>query len=154
MKISAKDYQAQHGRGATTAPAKGKPSGPPKPSPANCLTKAVIQLLTLRGFHVWRQNNGGVWDPTRQMFRANSSTPGISDVLGYHLATGRIAAVEVKAGKDKLSPDQTAFLAGIQRAGGFACCGRDVGQVEAELKEYLAALASPDQAINIITTLP
>jgi hypothetical protein len=141
--MTAKEYQAQHGRGATTAPAQAPTKTAPKLSPTNELTKAVIQLLQLRGFFVWRQNNGGVWDPTRQVFRANSSTPGISDVLGYHLATGRIAAVEVKAGKDKLRPDQISFLAGIRAAGGFACCGRDVAQVEAELKDYLTALSIP-----------
>lgn len=142
--MTAKDYQAQHGRGAPTAPAKAKKP----PSAANALTKAVVQLLTLHGFHAWRQNNAAVYDPTRQVFRAGSSTKGISDVLGYHKRTGRMVAVEVKVGADKLSPEQVAFLAGVRAAGGFACEGRSVAQVEHELKAYLA---TPDQAIQIIT---
>ena len=141
--MTAKDYQAQHGRGAPTAPAKAKGT-----SPANALTKAVVQLLTLHGFHAWRQNNAAVYDPTRQVFRAGSSTRGISDVLGYCKRTSRMAAVEVKVGSDKLSPEQAHFLAGIKAAGGFACEARDLAQVERELKSYLA---TPAEAIKIIT---
>lgn len=145
--MTAKDYQAQYGRGgrdtstSSLAPAKAQPSPKPKPSsPTNSLTKAVIELLQLRGFRAWRQNNGGIWDPTRQVFRANSSTPGISDVLGYHRATGRFAAVEIKTGSDKLSDAQAAFLAEVIAAGGFACVGRSLDQVERELATYLASL--------------
>jgi len=136
--VTAKDYQAQHGRGAPTAPAKAKKP----PSAANALTKAVIQLLTLHGFHAWRQNNAAVFDPTRQVFRAGSSTRGISDVLGYHKRTARIAVVEIKIGSDKLSPEQAAFLAGVRAARGFACEARSLDQVERELKSYLFSLSS------------
>lgn len=134
--MTAADYQAQYGRGQPTqaAPAKGKP----KASPANALTKAVVALLALHGYHAWRQNNAAVYDPTRQVFRAGSATPGISDVLGYCRRTGRFAAVEVKVGKDKLSPEQTEFLAGVRKAGGFACEGRSLDQVQAELLAYLS----------------
>lgn len=129
-RMSVADFRAQ------TAPAaKG-------PSPANALTKAIISLLKLHGFQAWRQNNAAVYDPTRQVFRANSAEKGIADVLGYHRATGIMCAVEVKTGSDRLSKEQTAFLAGIRAAGGFACEGRDVAQVERELKQYLATLAA------------
>jgi hypothetical protein len=138
--MTAPEYQAKYGRGATTAPATGKPSTTKAPSPANSLTKAVIELLQLRGFTAWRQNNGGVWDPTRQVFRANSSTPGISDVLGYHRINGRFAAVEIKIGSDKLSAAQAAFLADVIAAGGFGCEGRSLDQVDRELTLYLSTL--------------
>ena len=49
----------------------------------NELTQSVIKYMTVRGFKVWRQNNGGVYDPTKRVFRKNSSTPGISDVIGF-----------------------------------------------------------------------
>jgi hypothetical protein len=48
---------------------------------ANALTKHALKILDLKGFKVWRQNNGGVYDPTKKVFRANSSTPGISSLL-------------------------------------------------------------------------
>jgi hypothetical protein len=143
-RLSIEEYRAHlAGRGQPTqaAPAKGKPK--PRtdtPSPTNALTKAVIDLLQLRGFRAWRQNNGAVYDASFNGYRANSATPGISDVLGYHLATGRFAAVEIKVGKDTLSPEQTAFLADVLAAGGFSCEGRSIAQVDQELTEYLSTL--------------
>lgn len=143
--MTAKDYQRQYGGGRTpalvaeldTAAAKAapKPRAARKPSPTNALTKAVVQMLTLEGCKAWRQNNCAVYDPTRDVFRAGSATPGISDVLGYHRPTGRFVAVEIKTGADKLSPEQTSFLAEVRRAGGFACEGRDLAQIR---KEFLA----------------
>jgi hypothetical protein len=135
--VTAKEYQDQFGRGATTsAPA----SGPKKPSRANELTKAAIQLLTLRGWYAWRQNNAAVYDASFGGYRAGSVTRGISDVLAYHLKTGRFGAVEIKVGRDTLSPEQIEFLAGVKAAGGFACECRALAQLEAELKQYLATL--------------
>jgi hypothetical protein len=141
--MTAQEYQAKYGRGATTqaAPVTGKPKPRrDKPSPTNSLTKAVIELLQLRGFTAWRQNNGAVYDASFGGYRAGSVIPGISDVLGYHRATGRFAAVEIKIGKDVLSPEQTAFLADVIAAGGFACEGRSLAQVDAELTTYLDSL--------------
>jgi hypothetical protein len=142
--ISAKEFQAKYGRGQPTAAAPAKAKTIPKPtagdSPTNALTKAVLYYCHLNGIRAWRQNNAAVYDPTRQCFRANSSTPGISDVLGYCLRTGRIIAIEIKTGRDTLSTEQRAFLAGIRLAGGFACEGRDIIQIQQELSAWRAAL--------------
>jgi hypothetical protein len=127
---------------AATAKAAPKPvpRGQKKPSPTNELTKAVLALLALEGCFVWRQNNGAVFDPTREVFRSSSSTPGISDVLGFELRTCRLIAVEIKTGSDKLSPEQTAFLARIRKAGGFACEGRRLDQIRAEFLAWRQTL--------------
>lgn len=85
---------------------------------ANALTKQALKVLDLCGFHVWRQNNAAVYDPTKKVFRRNSSTPGISDIIGFHKKTGQFIAVEIKVGKDKLSPYQERFLADVIKAGG------------------------------------
>ncbi len=102
----------------------------------NALTKEAVRVLSMCGFEVWRQNNGGVYDPTRKVFRANSSTPGISDVIGYHKLTGCFIAVEIKTGKDKLSPYQIRFLDGVKRAGGFAYVVKTVDDLTEILKEF------------------
>lgn len=146
--MTGKEYQAQYGRGATTtdAPASGQPSTAPastKPkstSQANALTKAALQLLQLRGFEMWRQNNAAVYDASFGGYRANSTKRGISDTLGFHRETGRIAAVEIKWGKDKLSDEQAAFLAGVIAAGGFGCECRSLAQLDKELTIYLSSL--------------
>lgn len=101
----------------------------PQPS-ANALTAHALRILDLKGFHVWRQNNGGVYDPVKKVFRAGSSTPGISDILGFHRLTGVIIACEIKAGKDRLSEEQETFLANVKRAGGIAIVIRTTDDIE------------------------
>jgi hypothetical protein len=96
---------------------------------ANNLTKQAMRVLDLKGFHVWRQNNGGVYDPVKKIFRKGSSTPGISDILGFNRKTGIIVACEIKAGRDKISPDQEVFLNSVKRAGGHAIIIRTVDDI-------------------------
>lgn len=54
--------------------------------------------------------------------------PGCPDVLGQ-LTDGRLLGVEVKAPKGKPSPEQTAFLARINGAGGVAFVARSLVDV-------------------------
>jgi hypothetical protein len=135
--VTTDEYKAYLSRGSGGAPASGKPKGT---SRASALTKAIIQLLELRGWHAWRQNNAAVYDASFGGYRAGSVTPGISDVLAFHRATGRFGAVEVKIGKDTLSPEQAAFLADVIEAGGFGCEARSLDQVDRELTLYLSTL--------------
>lgn len=91
-----------------------------KSTSANNLTKQALRILDLKGFNCWRQNNGAVWDPVKKVFRRNSSTPGISDIIGYHRKTGQFLAVEIKSGKDRLTKEQKLFLENVEKAGGMA----------------------------------
>lgn len=59
--------------------------------------------------------------------------PGCSDVLGQ-LRDGRFLAVEVKAPKGKLRPEQTVFLERIRSGGGVAFVARDCRDVFLELE--------------------
>lgn len=107
-----------------------KQSKPLKQITANALTKQALRILDLRGFNVWRQNNAAVYDPVKKVFRANSATPGISDIIGYHRKTGRFIAVEIKAGKDKMSPQQQLFIDQVVRAGGIGVVLRNSDELE------------------------
>ncbi|RZK11290.1 MAG: hypothetical protein EOO56_29130, partial [Hymenobacter sp.] len=91
-------------------------------------------------FHAWRQNNAAVYDASFGGYRKGSVTLGISDVLAFHKATSRFAAVEVKVGKDTLTPEQAAFLSDVIAAGGFGCECRSIAQLERELATYLSTL--------------
>jgi hypothetical protein len=91
----------------------------PKPT-TNQLTKDIIAFLSLCGFHAWRNNTTGVWDAKKKVFRKHHGRLGVSDILGIQKQTGRFIAVEVKTGKDKLSPDQVLFIDDIIKAGGIA----------------------------------
>jgi len=81
----------------------------------------------------WRNNNVGVFDPTRRCFRKNHSkyTPnGISDILGIY--RGKPMAIEVKRPKpDKTYPtkEQKVFLQVFAEAGGIAFVARSVEDV-------------------------
>jgi hypothetical protein len=102
----------------------------PGPS-SSVLTKAALKMLDLAGFQVWRQNNAGVYDNEKEVWRANSSTPGISDILGFRRSNGQFLACEIKAGRDRLSDDQIAFLDGVKEAGGVAIVIRTMDDIEA-----------------------
>ena len=86
----------------------------------NATTLAIITHLNLKGFKAWRNNNGAVYNVKTQGFqRSKTRLLGISDVLGFNRTTGRIVAVEIKTGKDKLSPEQELFLQEVRSAGGI-----------------------------------
>lgn len=102
---------------------------------SNALTKHSLRVLSLKGYHVWRQNNGGVYDPTIKKFRKNSSTPGISDIIGFHKKTGRFIACEIKAGKDTLSDEQIEFLKNVNESGGIGIVVRTIGDLENFLQQ-------------------
>lgn len=116
-----------------------KTKKPASSSPASALTRAALAVLHLHGFTAWRQNNAAVFDVTKQVFRKGSAKRGISDIIGYHEATGLFAVVEVKVGRDTLSDEQKAFLAGVRAAGGFAFECRDtIDKLQKALKQWLA----------------
>lgn len=97
---------------------------------ANELTKHSLRVLTLKGFHVWRNNNVGVFDATKKVYRANSCTKGISDIIGFHRQTGRFLAAEIKIGKDKLSEEQERFLADVRNSGGIGIVVRGIDDLD------------------------
>jgi hypothetical protein len=93
------------------------------------LVNACLQLLRLRGFLCWRQNQGAARfrsETGRSRFVRFSTMPGVSDVLAVLPPSGRLLAVEVKVGKNRTTPDQEAFLAALQAAGGVAVVIRDI----------------------------
>jgi hypothetical protein len=109
-------------------------------SPANALTRAVLDCLSLHGVIAWRNATTGVYDQARQRFRTFTGRKGVSDILGVLPATpghpgGRLLAVEVKAGRDRLRPEQRAFMDDVNRMGGKAIVARSVDDVFALLTD-------------------
>ena len=85
---------------------------------ANALTESVLKYLNIKGFLAWRQNNGGIYDPTKKVFRANSSYRGVSDIIAIEPKTGRFWGIEIKIGKDKQSVFQTVFQKDVEKRNG------------------------------------
>jgi hypothetical protein len=94
--------------------------------------RQVLTLLRLRGVFSWRCNTTGVWDASRRVFRAHPGRRGVADVLGI-LPGGRFLAVECKGPRGRLTPEQSAFLDNVTKAGGVALVVRDVRELEQAL---------------------
>lgn len=95
-------------------PAKSRPPG----ETANRITANIIRAInTQPGCVAYRVNNVGVYDEQKGVYRRGNTQKGISDVIACF--RGRMAAIEVKSGRDKLSRDQMVFKQEIERAGGL-----------------------------------
>lgn len=75
---------------------------------------------------LWRLSQGGAVSRAGQTYRAGLSVNGASDLLGILAPTGRLVALEVKAARGRVSPDQQMFLDLVRRMGGFAAVVRSV----------------------------
>ncbi len=62
---------------------------------------------------------GRAWKKTPGMI------PGVFDIVGINLGTGKFVAIEVKLGKDELRPEQREFMRRVKDAGGEAYVVRD-----------------------------
>ncbi len=101
-------------------------------SAANELTNQIIDHIYKNGGYAWRASSVGVFDSKRAIFRA-SAKKGVSDILACF--RGRLIAVEVKIGKDKLSDEQLGFMNNIIHAGGRAFISSDFEQFQREWAE-------------------
>lgn len=105
----------------------------------NALTKTVIDWLRWKGILAWRNNNGAVFDPKRGIHRKPppGSLKGIPDILGI-LPDGTFLGVEIKTGKDKLSPEQNDFLSQAIVRGAVAFEARSLDCVTSRVENYLS----------------
>jgi hypothetical protein len=117
----------------------------PKPStsPESIILAAVHKALAATGRCViWRNNSGAL----PAIGRGGRSYPmrfglgvGGADLVGLLRPSGRFIAIEVKAPSGKQSPEQQAWAAAVQGAGGFY---RVVRSAEEALEALEAAGAS------------
>lgn len=76
----------------------------------NNLTNSCLRFLNVMGYKAWRNNNGAVYDVKAKSFRKNPNTLlGVPDIIGFNKTTGKFIGVEIKVGKDRLSPEQKDF---------------------------------------------
>ncbi len=105
----------------------------PQPNPtADAITRAVLQFLDQHGFTAWRQPNEGRYDPDRQAWYPHpNSRRGVPDIIGFRRSDGRFIGVEVKAGPDRLRPEQITFLDELKAAGGLPFVAHSFEQFQA-----------------------
>ena len=103
--------------------------------------RLILDWLKAKGIFCWRQNTGGVFDPTSKRFRAFTGLKGVSDILGVlpesrtGRAGGRLLACEVKGPKGKLTAEQEAFLRTVESLGGLAIAAWSLADVESALRD-------------------
>lgn len=93
--------------------------------PAQQLTKAIRDYLTLKGWLVWR-NSGGAFKIGDRFVRMGEA--GLPDLMATR--QGRCLAIEVKASKgDRVRPAQQAWLDALGAHGWKTVVARDVEDV-------------------------
>lgn len=107
-----------------------------KQSPTNATTNAILTLIkSYKGFAV-RINTSGI--PIIINNRVTGWRPSLSkghpDIDGCYM--GYSFKVEVKTGKDKLSPDQINFIKEYEGAGGKCFVVKDSQDFENQFKKY------------------
>lgn len=90
----------------------------PKES-ANQITNNLIRAINMQPRCVaYRINNVGVWDAAKEVYRKGNTQKGIFDISA--IIRGRAVWIEIKAGRDKPSPDQLIFQQEVRLSGGVA----------------------------------
>jgi Holliday junction resolvase len=90
-------------------------------SHASELTNKIIHELYTAGAFCWRAESAGVFDRQKGLYRT-APKKGVADILACF--KGRLIVIEVKIGKDRLSPEQDGFLQNVEHAGGSSYVAR------------------------------
>lgn len=99
--------------------AKAAPKPKVKKETANGITANVVRAINMQPKCVaYRINNVGVWDAAKSIYRKGNTQKGIFDISAT--IKGQSAWFEIKAGRDKPSPDQLIFQMEVRNAGGIA----------------------------------
>ena len=108
---------------------------------ASDLTNNIINFIYRQGGYAWRASSVGVFDSKQMHFRA-AAKKGVADVLSCF--KGRLVAVEVKIGKDRLSDEQDGFIKNVEKAGGCAFVAADFEQFKIHWLTYV----NPQKCLN------
>jgi hypothetical protein len=98
-------------------------------SPANTLQLKILKHLRANGVMIWK-NQFNTYNHQLGIHTNDPYSPvGSSDLLGI-LPGGIMCCIEIKAGKDRMSPGQILFKKRIERLGGVYIIARSVEDVE------------------------
>jgi hypothetical protein len=98
-----------------------------KLSPANTLTKEILNYLFSQRVFAWRNSVGafGVMRPNGKQSFLQFGKVGSPDIIAILPNAGRFAGFEVKKGKDKLRPAQVSFKRQAEMCGGLYIVVKD-----------------------------
>jgi len=92
-------------------------------TPEGQVVRDCLDYLAIRQIMAWRNNSGSTHGGKVHFGRVGSS-----DIIGL-LPSGRFLAVECKAGRGKLTPEQAQFQAEIRNNGGLAITAYRLGDL-------------------------
>jgi hypothetical protein len=95
-----------------------------KTSTSNGLTQAIIKYLTLKGHFATRTTSAGRYLVTEKKWIPSTTKKGYPDITA--IVNGKSIHVEVKVGKDKMSPDQIKVKGEIEKSGGLYFIAKDL----------------------------
>ena len=101
-------------------------------TPEGRVLTGCLNYLKVKGIYHWRNSVGAVRVGPGRFMRFGKV--GSSDILGC-LTGGRFLAVEVKASKGRLSPEQREFLETIKSLGGLSVVVRSWKELDQLLRE-------------------
>jgi hypothetical protein len=102
------------------------------------LIAVILEYLKLHHIPAWRNNTGAFVGEHKGKHRFHRyGFKGSSDILGIIPPNGRLLAIEVKIGKNKLTLDQLQFWQMIRDNGGLAFVAYKLEDVELALKSKI-----------------
>src|SRR3990167_9865354 len=93
-------------------------------SEANELTNKILDFLYRQKCYGWRSSSTVLFDPKLGKFRMSSKV-GVSDVLAILPPAGKLLAIEIKIGTDRLRPEQIGFFRNVENVGGLTFVAKD-----------------------------
>ena len=99
--------------------------------PEGRIKAACLRFLELRGLFAWNNPTGAIEIRPGQFMRFGKK--GSADIIGC-LPGGRFLAIEVKAPRGRLSPEQAAFLERVRGLGGLAIVARGFQDIDEALR--------------------
>lgn len=98
-------------------PDRYRPTPRYKETTTNDLTRAIIDYITLQGGYAVRINTQGQYDQATGKWRKGMTRRGTADI--HACWKGKHYSIEIKTGKDRLSPEQIETQKDVHRAGGI-----------------------------------
>jgi len=97
----------------------------------SAIQKQILDYIRRLGFYAWKNNNTGIFDPKRKVFRT-VETKGVSDIIA--IKNSLVLFIEVKTEKGVQSDSQKEFQAEIEKHGGIYILARSIEDVSEWLK--------------------
>lgn len=103
-------------------------------SKTNDTTREILEFLFSKGIYAWRNSVGGIYKDHKYY---QLGKPGSSDIFAVIPPRGIFCGIEIKTGKDRISPVQQGFMGNIRSMGGLSIVVKDFKDFEEKFKDII-----------------